>query len=30
VAGKIAITVDGRVTEVSVDPEMPLIYVLMN
>jgi len=29
-AGEIAITVDGRVTEVSVDPETPLIYVLMN
>ena len=29
-AGEIAITVNGRVTEVSSDPDTPLLYVLMN
>ena len=29
-AGEIAITVNGRVTEVAADPDTPLLYVLMN
>src|SRR3954467_11810964 len=29
-AGEIAISVNGRVTEVSVDPDTPLLYILMN